>query len=98
LVQDIQSLVEEAALRQPLLICLGDLQWASSGFVLAMRQLPLSVQYSPVGEVRPALGAEPGFRRGTGLSALFLSDLGRFYAESRLTRRKMAQHTEKSTP
>src|SRR5271155_1877031 len=31
LLQDIQALLEQAALRQPVVICLDDLQWADSG-------------------------------------------------------------------
>jgi DNA-binding CsgD family transcriptional regulator len=40
LLQDIQSLVQEAANDGPLLICLDDLQWAGNSCALAMRQLP----------------------------------------------------------
>src|SRR3984893_307234 len=40
LLHDLQALLEEAALANPLLICLDDLQWAGSSLALAMRQLP----------------------------------------------------------
>jgi hypothetical protein len=40
LLQDIQALLERSALRQPILICLDDLQWADSGTRAAIRTLP----------------------------------------------------------
>src|SRR2546427_2273062 len=40
LLQDIQTLLEQAALRQPVVICLDDLQWADSGTTTAVRSLP----------------------------------------------------------
>jgi DNA-binding CsgD family transcriptional regulator len=48
LLQDIQALIEQAALRGPLLICLDDLHWAGDGFALAMRQLPKQLASLPV--------------------------------------------------
>jgi len=40
LLQDLEALIEEAALKDPLLICLDDLHWAGTGFADAMRTLP----------------------------------------------------------
>jgi hypothetical protein len=40
MLQDIQALLEQATLRQPILICLDDLQWADSGTRAAIRTLP----------------------------------------------------------
>jgi DNA-binding CsgD family transcriptional regulator len=51
LLQDIQALIEEAALRGPLLICLDDLHWAGDACVVAMRQLPQQLASLPVGWV-----------------------------------------------
>jgi DNA-binding CsgD family transcriptional regulator len=51
LLQDIQALIEEAALRDPLLICLDDLQWGGAGCAVAMRQLPQRLASLPVGWV-----------------------------------------------
>ncbi|HWC39569.1 MAG TPA: AAA family ATPase, partial [Acidimicrobiales bacterium] len=51
LLQDIQALIEEAALKDPLLICLDDLQWAGDGCAVAMRQLPQRLASLPVGWV-----------------------------------------------
>jgi DNA-binding CsgD family transcriptional regulator len=62
LLQDIQALIEEAALRGPLLICLDDLHWAGDGCAVAMRQLPQRLASLPVGWViafRPDQGLPP---------------------------------------
>ena len=62
LLQDIQALIEEAALRDPLLICLDDLHWAGDGCAVAMRQLPQRLASFPVGWViafRPNQGLQP---------------------------------------
>jgi DNA-binding CsgD family transcriptional regulator len=62
LLQDIQALIEEAALRDPLLICLDDLHWAGDGCAVAMRQLPQRLASLPVGWVmafRPDQGLPP---------------------------------------
>jgi AAA ATPase domain len=48
LLHDLQSLLEEAALANPLLVCLDDLQWAGSSLALAMRQLPQRLASLPV--------------------------------------------------
>src|SRR5580704_6449198 len=37
LLQDVQTLMERAALRQPLLVCLDDVQWADAGCGFALR-------------------------------------------------------------
>jgi DNA-binding CsgD family transcriptional regulator len=62
LLQDLQALIEEAALRDPLLICLDDLHWAGDGCAVAMRQLPQRLASLPVGWVlafRPNQGLPP---------------------------------------
>jgi len=51
LLQDIQALLEQAALRQPVVICLDDLQWADSGTTAAVRSLPGRLAPLPVGWV-----------------------------------------------
>jgi DNA-binding CsgD family transcriptional regulator len=51
LLQDIQALIEEAALRDPLLICLDDLHWGGASCAMAMRQLPQRLASLPVGWV-----------------------------------------------
>jgi len=51
LLQDLQELIEKAALRDPLLICLDDLHWAGEGCAEAMRQLPQQLASLPVGWV-----------------------------------------------
>ncbi len=48
LLQDIQTLLEQAALRQPVVICLDDLQWADSGTLAAFRSLPARLAPLPV--------------------------------------------------
>ena len=62
LLQDIQALIEEAAFRDPLLICLDDLHWAGDACAVAMRQLPQRLASLPVGWVmafRPNQGLPP---------------------------------------
>ena len=48
LLQDVQSLIEEAALKDPVLICLDDLQWGGTSLSFAMRHLPRSLSSLPV--------------------------------------------------
>src|ERR1700733_1259914 len=40
LLQDVQSLIEEAALKDPVLICLDDLHWGGTSLSIAIRHLP----------------------------------------------------------
>src|SRR5207245_3195736 len=60
LLQDVQTLLERAALRQPILLCLDDLQWADGGTVAALRALPARLASLPVGWV---LAYRPGETR-----------------------------------
>ncbi|MCU1493175.1 MAG: LuxR family transcriptional regulator [Acidimicrobiaceae bacterium] len=48
LLQDIQAIIEEAALKDPLLICIDDLHLGDSSCAAAVRQLPLSLSSLPV--------------------------------------------------
>jgi tetratricopeptide (TPR) repeat protein len=48
LLQDVQSLIEEAALKNPVLICLDDLHWGGTSLSFAMRQLPSRLSSLPV--------------------------------------------------
>jgi DNA-binding CsgD family transcriptional regulator len=48
LLQDVQSLIEEAALKNPVLICLDDLHWSGTSLSFAMRQLPSRLSSLPV--------------------------------------------------
>jgi DNA-binding CsgD family transcriptional regulator/DNA-binding Lrp family transcriptional regulator len=64
--QDLQSLLERAAMDRPLLIFLDDVQWVDSGTVAALRALPPRLASVPVGWVlamRPDQG--PGHLRST---------------------------------
>jgi DNA-binding CsgD family transcriptional regulator len=59
LLQDVQSLIEEAALKNPVLICLDDLHWSGNSLSFAMRQLPSRLSSLPVAWVmayRPSQG------------------------------------------
>jgi DNA-binding CsgD family transcriptional regulator len=85
LLHDIQALLEEAALRDPLLICLDDLQWASVSCATAMRQLPPRLAALPVAWLmafRPNQG-NPDVRRAkadlldAGAAAISLQPLER---------------------
>ncbi len=65
LLQDLQTLLERAALRQPLLICLDDVQWTDPGCGFALRMLTQWLASLPVAwliAVRPNQGA-PQIRR-----------------------------------
>lgn len=60
LLQDVQTLLERAALRQPLLVCLDDVQWADAGCGFALRMLTQWLASLPVAwliAVRPNQGA-----------------------------------------
>jgi DNA-binding CsgD family transcriptional regulator len=59
--QDLQSLLERAAMEGPLLIFLDDVQWADSGTLAALRVLPPRLASVPIGWVlamRPDQGSE----------------------------------------
>jgi DNA-binding CsgD family transcriptional regulator len=65
LLQDVQTLMERAALRQPLLVCLDDVQWADAGCGFALRMLTQWLASLPVAwliAVRPNQGV-PQIRR-----------------------------------
>jgi DNA-binding CsgD family transcriptional regulator len=58
--QDLQSLLERAAMVHPLLIVLDDVQWVDSGTVAALRALPTRLASLPIGWVlamRPDQGS-----------------------------------------
>jgi DNA-binding CsgD family transcriptional regulator len=60
LLQDIEAMLERAALKAPLLVCLDDLQWADSGTAAALRALPARLATVPVAWVaasRPGQGS-----------------------------------------
>src|ERR1700730_13788073 len=40
LLQDLETLLEKAALKAPLLVCVDDLQWADNGTAAALRSIP----------------------------------------------------------
>ncbi len=60
LLQDLETLLEGAALKGPLLVCLDDVQWADSGTAAALRGLPVRLATVPIGWVialRPGQGS-----------------------------------------
>jgi DNA-binding CsgD family transcriptional regulator len=60
LLQDLEALLERAALRAPLLVCLDDVQWADNGTAAALRALPARLATLPIGWViarRPGQGS-----------------------------------------
>ena len=74
LLQDLETLLEGAALKGPLLVCLDDVQWADTGTAAALRALPSRLATVPIGWVvalRPGQGS-PQVRD----SANFLEDRG----------------------
>jgi DNA-binding CsgD family transcriptional regulator len=48
LLQDVQSFIEEAALKNPLLICLDDVHWGGTSLSFAIRHLPQRLSSLPV--------------------------------------------------
>jgi hypothetical protein len=48
LLQDLEALLERAALELPVLVCLDDLQWADIGTAAALRALPAHLATVPV--------------------------------------------------
>src|SRR5271170_5446420 len=61
LLQDVQSFIEEAALKNPVLICLDDLHWGGTSLSFAMRHLPARLSSLPVAWVmafRPDQGPD----------------------------------------
>jgi DNA-binding CsgD family transcriptional regulator/tetratricopeptide (TPR) repeat protein len=62
LIQDLQSVIEEAALQSPILICLDDLHWAGASCAVAIRQLGPRLASLPVAWIlafRPNQGLAP---------------------------------------
>jgi DNA-binding CsgD family transcriptional regulator len=60
LLQDLEALLERAALEAPLLVCLDDVQWADSGTAAALRTLPARLASVPVAWIiasRPGQGS-----------------------------------------
>ena len=60
LLQDLEAMLERAALAGPLLISLDDLQWADSGTAAALRALPLRLAGMPIAWIlafRPGQGS-----------------------------------------
>ena len=62
LLQDLQAMLERAALGGPLLISLDDLQWADGGTAAALRALPVRLAHLPIAWIlasRPDQGSAP---------------------------------------
>ncbi|HEY0575949.1 MAG TPA: AAA family ATPase [Pseudonocardia sp.] len=60
LVQDLESLLEDAASIGPVLVCLDDLQWADGGTLAALRALPPRLESLPVAWILAARAIQPG--------------------------------------
>jgi DNA-binding CsgD family transcriptional regulator/tetratricopeptide (TPR) repeat protein len=60
LVQDLESLLEDAAAVRPVLVCLDDLQWADGGTLAALRALPARLDSVPVAWVLATRPIQPG--------------------------------------
>jgi DNA-binding CsgD family transcriptional regulator len=76
LLQDLQALLEQAALRRPIVICLDDLQWADSGTRAAIRTLPARLGSLPVGWVLAFRPVEPGSDLGRAAGELLRNGAG----------------------
>ena len=83
LLQDLEALLEGAALDGPLLVCLDDVQWADSGTAAALRALPSRLTTLPIGWVialRPGQGSPQvrsavDFLEGQGAAKITLGPL-----------------------
>ena len=74
LLQDLEAMLEGAALKGPLLVSLDDLQWADSGTAAALRALPSRLTTVPIGWV---IALRPGQRSSQVRSAVeFLESQG----------------------
>src|SRR5882672_10895676 len=63
LVQDLESLLEDAAAVAPLVVCLDDLQWADNGTLAALRALPGRLASVPVAWILATRPVQPGSAR-----------------------------------
>jgi DNA-binding CsgD family transcriptional regulator len=83
LLQDLEALLEGAALKGPVLVCLDDVQWADSGTAAALRALPSRLATVPIGWVialRPGQGSPHvrsavDFLQGQGAAKIVLGPL-----------------------
>jgi predicted ATPase len=83
LLADLEALLEGAALKGPLLVCLDDVHWADSGTAAALRALPARLATVPIGWVvalRPGQGSPQvrsalAFLEAQGASKLVLGPL-----------------------
>jgi len=92
LLQDIQTLLEQSALRRPILICLDDLQWADAGTRAAIRTLPARLASLPVGWVLAFRPAEAGSDLERAAAELLRNGAGRAVL-GRLDRAAVAEVT-----
>jgi predicted ATPase len=85
LLHEIETLLEQAALRTPLLVCLDDMQWADRATVTALRALPAWLASLPIawiaafrpGELSPELADALSWLEGLGAKRLELQPLDR---------------------
>src|SRR6202030_4831245 len=48
LLEELESLLEEAALASPVLVCIDDMHWADGGSLTALRTLPPRLAHLPI--------------------------------------------------
>ena len=48
LLEELESLLEEAALASPVLVCIDDVHWADGGSLAALRTLPPRLAHLPI--------------------------------------------------
>jgi predicted ATPase len=70
LLQDLQALLERAALERPLLVCLDDMQWADSGTAAALRTLPGRLAALPVAWLVAYRPSDPSLPLSAALASL----------------------------
>ncbi|NMO49938.1 AAA family ATPase [Actinoplanes sp. TBRC 11911] len=83
LLDELEALLEQAALRSPILLCLDDMQWADAGSLVALQTLPSRLANVPIvwlaafraGQIPPGPRATLEALRGWGADSLLLTPL-----------------------
>jgi DNA-binding CsgD family transcriptional regulator/tetratricopeptide (TPR) repeat protein len=83
LLDELETLLEQAVLRSPILLCLDDMQWADAGSLVALQTLPSRLANAPIvwlaafraGQTPPGPRATMEALRRSGADSLLLASL-----------------------